>query len=100
MYFNLVFTSDFECPVELKAIEIYLQILLPAYHFNLGLQSTGSSIAEVLPGILFLKNRWERANVDPDGRELCYFLVHYLQIKFKFESESPIYKVNIQYIFN
>jgi hypothetical protein len=70
------------------------KILLPAYRFNLGLQSTGSSIADVLPGIMFLKNRWEKANVDPEARELCYFLVHFLQIKYRFELESPIYKVN------
>ncbi len=88
-----IFTDTFVCPVNLKDIETYLQILLPAYQFNLSLQSTNASIAEVLPGVLLLINHWERAHVDAEARELCYFLIHYLKVKFKYELESPIYKV-------
>jgi len=32
------FDDDIKCPVELEVIEIYLQVLLPAYHMNLHLE--------------------------------------------------------------
>jgi len=65
-------------PVDLSIIDMYLQILLPAYQLNLGWQKSSSSITDVLPGILFLKDKWEKLNCLAEGRELCYFLVRYL----------------------
>ena len=32
------FDDDIKCPVELEVIEMYLQVLLPAYEFTLGME--------------------------------------------------------------
>jgi len=88
-----IFSESFSCPVDQNEIEVYLQILLPAYKLNLSLQSSKASIGEVLPGVLLLINHFERAHVDDEARELMYFLVHFLKSNFKYELESHIYKV-------
>lgn len=86
--------GDLNCPVDLNQVEIYLQILAPAYDLNLIFQRSDSSICEVLPNILNLKLQWSRMDVeDSHASELLYFLTHFLMEKFKFEFESPIYKV-------
>ena len=46
--------EELRCPIELKTIEVYLQILKPAYHLNIQFQSHTSTIAEVLPGLRHL----------------------------------------------
>ena len=78
-----------------RDIEIYIQILLPAYAFHLGLQGSRSSICDVVPGVLHLKNKWSKLVVDDQARELCYFLVHFIQEKFEYELTSPVYLVNM-----
>ena len=83
-----------ECSVLLEAIESYIQILLPAYKFNLSLQSLSSSICDVVPGVLRLKYLWERMVLSEEKQEMVYFLLHFLLKKFKHELESPIYHVN------
>ena len=66
---------------------------MPAYQFSLGMQSTNSTIADVIPGVKRLMYVWEKMDVSEEYKELCYFLIHFMQIKFKFELESPIYQV-------
>jgi hypothetical protein len=88
-----VFNETLKCPVSREQIEMYIQILLPAYAFNLGLQGSRSSICDVLPGVLHLKNKWSKYVVDDKARELCYYLVHFIQEKFAYELDSPVYKV-------
>jgi len=66
-----------ELPVDLQTIDMYLKILLPAYQLNLEWQKSKSSIIDVLPGIIILKDKWETLNYAAQGRELCYFLVRF-----------------------
>jgi hypothetical protein len=76
---------------------MYIQILLPGYQFTLGMQSNHSSIADVIPSVLRLVFVWNKMEIeDAKGRELCYFLIHFLRIKFKDELNSPIYQVNVK----
>jgi hypothetical protein len=65
---------------------------MPAYQLNLEWESDLASIADVVPSVLILINKYERAQVDSEPRELCYFLVHYLKEKFNYELN---YHVNI-----
>ena len=39
-----------KCPVELDEIEVYLQILKPAYIFSISMQKNNSTIADLIPG--------------------------------------------------
>jgi hypothetical protein len=66
-----------DLPVDLQTIDMYLKILLPAYQLNLEWQKSKSSIIDVLPGIIILKDQWETLNCAAQGRELCYFLVRF-----------------------
>ncbi len=81
------------CPVSLEVIKSYIQILLPAYKANLGLQSLSSSIADVLPVVFRLQYIWEHMEVEQEQQELVYFLIIFLKRKFEFELASPVYKV-------
>ena len=83
-----------ECPISLEIIEMYIKILLPGYQFTLNLHSNHASIADVIPAVLYLINRWDKMEInDPEGKDLCYFLIHFMRLKFKYELESPIYRV-------
>ena len=53
-YIRGLFTSEFKCPISLEEIEFYLQILLPAFQFNLIMQKTRSTIADVLPTLVIM----------------------------------------------
>ena len=46
-YLRDILPADFPCPVKFADIDYYLQILLPALQFNLIMQKTKSSIADV-----------------------------------------------------
>ena len=87
------FNDDIVCPVSLDLIETYIQILLPAYKLSVMWQKNNSSIADVIPNILSLINKWEKFDVDQEAKELCLFLIHFVREKFKYEFKSEIYKV-------
>jgi hypothetical protein len=88
-----VFNGVIECPIDLKTIEIYLQILAPAYRVSVGLQKTSSTISDILPSILALGSMWEKMELEGDPKRLCRMLVLSLNNKFKSERESNIVKV-------
>lgn len=50
-YDNNLFENH-ECPIDLKTLEIYLQILAPAYRVSLAFQKNSSSISDTIPGNL------------------------------------------------
>jgi hypothetical protein len=94
-YHKGAFDEDIICPIGLDVIETYIQILLPAYYTTLGWEKNKSSIADVIPQVKLLENFWNKISVsDPKAKELCYFLIHFLRINFKYELESSYYKVN------
>jgi hypothetical protein len=87
--------SETECPVDLETIEIYIQILLPSYFTTLNWERNNSSIADVIPCVLFLIYAWKKIDIqDIKAKELCYFLIHFIREKFKYEMESAIYQVS------
>ena len=53
-YDKKAFDDEIVCPVDLKSIEIYLQILNPAYRISLSFQKNSSTIADFLPYLLQL----------------------------------------------
>lgn len=73
--------------------EIYLQILAPAYRISVGFQKTSSTIADIIPSILALKNNWRRMDLEGDHKRLCRLLVLSLENKFKSEVKSDILMV-------
>jgi hypothetical protein len=82
------------CPIAFEVIETYIQILRPAYFTTLGWEKNSSSIADVIPQVLFLIDYWTKIEInDPKARELCYFLIHYTKIKCNYELNSPVYQV-------
>lgn len=70
-----VFNDTFKCPVSLAVIEMYLQILLPAFHFNLIMQKTTSTIANVLPALHMILSKWTRCAVTGSYKLLCNSLI-------------------------
>jgi len=85
-----------ECPIDLSTIELYIQILLPAYFVTLNWEKNHTSIAEVIPAVLYLINEWDKMEIDDrESKELCYFLIHFARSKFKYELDSKLYQVKI-----
>jgi hypothetical protein len=63
-------------------------------------KKSNSSIADVIPQVLLLIQYWDKVEVsNNEAKELCYFLIHFVRIKFKYELESPIYQVKSYDVF-
>ena len=92
-------SEGLSCPIDLKTIEAYIQVLLPAYYVTLNWEKNHTSIADVTPAVLYLINEWDKLEVDdPKVKELCFFLIHFARQNFKFELESHLYQVHSLYI--
>ena len=79
------FPPDAPCPVSLEVLELYLQILQPAFQFNLIMQKSKSSIADVLPALNIMLSKWNRMQVTGVYRQLCDNLIAAFKHKFKDE---------------
>ena len=67
-------TDELTCPVELKTIEAYIQVLLPALHITLNWEKNNTSIDEVVPVVLYLINAWDKMEIEnPVVQELAFF---------------------------
>jgi len=96
-YDNGAYDGEISCPKALVQIETYIQILMPAYYATLGWEKNRSSIADVIPQVLFLIDFWTKfVTDDKEAQELCFFLIHFVKVKFKYEIESEIYQVIIK----
>jgi hypothetical protein len=82
---------ELRCPIEQGVIEVYLQILKPLYLLSLSFQRSGSSIADVVPGVLKCIDHLQRLQLSPLPKQLCAKLVSQLNHYFDFELNSPIY---------
>jgi hypothetical protein len=60
--------SENQCPVEKKTIESYIQILAPAYDFNLLMQRNLASIADVNPSLILMFAKWESMTLKNKNR--------------------------------
>ncbi|CAF1149830.1 unnamed protein product [Brachionus calyciflorus] len=87
------FPPDDPCPINLDVLELYLQILQPAFQFNLIMQKSKSSIADVLPALNIMLSKWNRMQVTGNYRELCDYLIAAFKHKFKDEINSSVYCV-------
>ena len=94
-YARGAFSSELDCPVTLRVIETYIQILTPAYQFNLIMQKSESTIGEIIPALLIMLSKWRRFRVGQPYRRLCDLLIKAFSRKFEYELGSTIYKVLI-----
>jgi hypothetical protein len=59
-------------------------------------EKSRTSIADIIPAVLYLINAWNKMEVeDLEVKELCYFLIHFMRIQFKYELNSKVYQVKI-----
>ena len=79
-YDKKAFDDEIVCPVDLKSIEIYLQILNPAYRISLGFQKNSSTIADVLSYLLQLIEIWNKLDVPAAPKRLCKLLIALIDI--------------------
>ncbi len=90
-YERNAFPEGFPCPIPLEKIETYMQILLPAFKFNLIMQKKHSSIADVVHNLQLMISKWKRMKVTGNYKTLCNLLINvckhliltYLQPDFK-----------------
>ena len=91
------FNDNFPCDIDLKTIEIYLQILKPAYKLSIKFQKNSSNIAYIIPNLFKLKEFWIKLSTNslpPSARRFCRLLVKCVDQKFNYEFNSNIHKVN------
>ena len=75
------FNGDVKLPIDLETIETYIQILTPAYFTTLGWEKNTSSIADVIPQVIFLIEYWTKLEIkNREANELSYFLIHFIKI--------------------
>ena len=84
-YIRNVFPAEKPCPVPLKTIEMYMQILMLAFKFNLLIQKTSITIADVVPNFLMMLSKWNRMEVGGNYRLLCDSLTNAFKNKFNYE---------------
>jgi hypothetical protein len=77
----------------LQTIETYHQILAPAYRVSLGFQKNSTSIAETIPYVLMLIERWKKLDLPAVPMKLCQLLIACVKNKFNSEINSPTYQV-------
>ena len=77
-------------PVSRERIEKYVQILLPAYKFNLIMEQNSATIGDVLPALFIMISQWKRFDVTCSYKRLCLLLVSAFQKKFDFEIKSNV----------
>ena len=92
-YIRNAFPAEKPCPVPLKTIEMYMQILMPAFKFSLLMQRTTSTIADVVPNVLMMLSKWNRMEVGGNCSLLCDSLTNAFKHKFNYELNSPVYAV-------
>ena len=81
------------CPVNFEMVVFYLEILLPAYRFSIGLQRTNSNIGEVIPSLLYMFNIWNTLSSNLKYKTVCLKLIECFQTKFEFELNSEINEI-------
>jgi hypothetical protein len=84
---------ELKCPIDLKTIEIYIQILKPCYLASIHFQMPNSSIADTIPTILQLISTYKKLSVTGSYKTLCSHLIKTLEKKFFYELKSSVYQV-------
>ena len=81
------------CPVSHEEIEIYMQILFPAFQFSLLMQKNKSPIGDIIPTLTIMFSKWNRMEVTGRHKKFCISLVNCFKKKFDYEINSDVYKV-------
>ncbi len=87
--------SGYQCLVPLRLIELYLQILKPAYILTNNWQRDKAGIHDVYLGVSKLLFELPRFNVTGSAKEFCVMLYRCVSNKFDYELNSSIYKVKL-----
>ena len=78
-----VFDGSLKCPYSRETLEVYFQILLPVYQFNLHVQKTSSNISEVVPLLVTLKeSKLRRMELNGAAKAFCVLLIKAIEKKF------------------
>ena len=70
-----------------------MQILQPAFQFNIIMQFSRAEISYIVPCVMTLISKWSRMEVINFYRNLCDLLILGFKRKFKDELESRVYSV-------
>ena len=84
------FNDSHKCPYKRETLEIYFQILLPVYQFNLqsqielkNVQKTESNICEVVPLLASLtESKLKRMELNGAAKALCILLIKAIEKSF------------------
>ena len=82
---------NLRCPLSLEKIEIYLQILQPAYRFTISFQNSNFPISALIPSLFRIIYSWETMELEEEDERLATILIVCFKHKFKFEIESEVY---------
>lgn len=85
--------EELKCPVSLKKVEIYLQILQPAYRLSISFQNNKSPISLLIPSLLRIIHSWETMDLEIEEERLSTLLIVCFKEKFKYELNSEVYRV-------
>ncbi len=91
--------KNMELPVSIDTINMYLAILKPAYLFDLHMQCSTTSIANVIPNLINLTDWWKslEGRVSSQGKLFCNLLVKEFLARFDYELNSHFYQVRFYY---
>jgi hypothetical protein len=91
-----------KCPLSLKIVNDYIEVLKPAYKFNIRMQSNTITISDVIPYLLKMISYWKKQiksdTVTASCKKLCKLLIKDFKDRFDYELNSIIYQVNIFYL--
>lgn len=85
--------GEYPCPIKFEAIEIYMQILHPAFEFCLCMQYTSASISTVVPAVQIIISKLSRMILSPKYQPFVRNLIKAFKLKFDYELNSEVYAV-------
>jgi hypothetical protein len=80
-----------EIPVTLETIEIYLQVLKPAYLFSIHFQGMNANISETIPSVLKLIQAYKKMKLTGEPKKLAKLIIKSIKHKFEYELNSHVY---------
>jgi hypothetical protein len=86
-----------KCPLSLKIVNDYIEVLKPAYKFNIRMQSNTATISDVIPYLLKMFCYWNKQiksdTVTASCKKLCRLLIKDFKDRFDYELNSILYQV-------
>jgi hypothetical protein len=89
--------NKLQCPLSLKVINNYIEVLKPAYRFNIRMQTNSITISDVIPQLLRSIGDWNvlinSSKTTISCKKMCKLLISEFTERFDYELNSMIYKV-------